>query len=196
MDVCCVLNYLIVSCRYQKLYHRTCKHEDTSLHNQLSLLFQLPLAVLTNLGWRLWPFIIFHDSLGLFGKSGDCSAPSGVSGITWGHLEAQQAALSGGSLPGLECASLQLGDQLGCLPEPLGSPPSTLPAWPGPSQYGAWFQEGMQSAFKNWGCGPCKPPWWLFSWRGSVGYPCQDLELRRMRCGIALLCLTCLRSVL
>lgn len=30
----CVFYYLVVSCKHQKLYHRTYKHKDTSLHNQ------------------------------------------------------------------------------------------------------------------------------------------------------------------
>lgn len=126
----------------------------TSCHS-----FQLPLAVLTNLGWRWQPFIIFHDSLGLFGKSGDCSASSGVSGITWGQLELSRLPCLGGSLLGLECAGLRLGAQLGCLPEPLlGSPLSRLPAWPRPSQYGEHdSKRGCNQHLRAKAVGPASP---------------------------------------
>lgn len=64
----------------------------------------------------------------------------------------------GGSLPGLECAGLQLGAQLGCPPEPLGSPLSRLPVWPGPSQYGEHdSKRGCNQHLRAEAVGPASP---------------------------------------
>lgn len=122
--------------------------------------------------------------LSLFDSAGDCSAPAGVSGIIWALLEAQQAALSGSSLLGLECVACSW-ELSRAVAEPLSSPLCRLPRGLGPQNGGRIPRGDVTSTLELRLWALQAPMVTVFSWRAGVGRPCQNLELGRVRCEVA-----------